>query len=525
MSYTNDTMQTKMNKGSRLLAGALVLLTAFACNKGVSDRTADAPALNPTNQDLNAGAWKTVLLSRPDTFAVAAPAALTSPGYLAELIEIKGYQAKLTDKDKEKIKYWSAGGVLRWNEIMRELTAKYNLPPYQNPDGTYPIPNAANPFNYPLFPFANPPYASRAYAYISAAQYDALVACWYYKKLYNRSAPYIVDSTIKAGVPRTTLPSYPSEAAVLAGVTAEMMKLLFPGEIAAIQNKLTEAEVSAIQSGAATRSDIVAGEALGRQIALFFTARARGDNAGKAVGTPADWAGLVTKTEATGETPWFSLETPKRPPMLPLFGNVKCFLFDSATMVSLRPPPPPLTSSAQMKTETEEVRGFVTNPTREHLRIVQFWADGVATYTPAGHWNAIAADDFITKNFSEVRWARNLALLNMSLMDAGVVCWYTKYYYFNPRPSQMDPAIKTLTGVPNFPAYISGHSTFSGAAATILGHIVPEKASAYMAMAQEASNSRIYGGIHYRSDCSTGLTVGQNIGNYAILRATHDGAE
>ena len=160
---------------------------------------------------------------------------------------------------------------------MRELVAKYNLPPYQNADGTYPIPSAANPFAYPLFPFANPPYAARAYAYISAAQYDALVACWYYKKLYNRPAPYKTDNTIISKASQTDLPSYPSEAAVLAGVTAEMMKLLFPTEIAFIQAKATEQETATIMAGAATRSDIVAGEALGRQVAQVFIARARTD--------------------------------------------------------------------------------------------------------------------------------------------------------------------------------------------------------------------------------------------------------
>ena len=89
----------------------------------------------------------------------------------------------------------------------------------------------------------------------------------------------------------------------------------------------------------------------------------------------------------------------------------------------------------------------------------------------------------------------------------------------------MNPEIKTLTGVPNFPAYISGHSTFSAAAATVLSHIIPEKASAYDAMAKEASMSRLYGGIHYRSDCEVGLTVGKNVGNYAVQRAQTDGAE
>jgi len=178
-----------------------------------------------------------------------------------------------------------------------------------------------------------------------------------------------------------------------------------------------------------------------------------------------------------------------------------------------------------MKKETEEIYQFVKNPTREHTAIVHFWADGVGTYAPPGHWDAIAADDFIKKNYSEVRWARNLALLNMSLMDAGIVCWDTKYFYFNPRPTQLNPAIKTLTGVPNFPAYISGHSTFSAAAATILAHIVPERAAAYKAMAQEASLSRMYGGIHYRSDCEIGLQVGEKIGKYAVDRAKTDGAD
>ena len=104
----------------------------------------------------------------------------------------------LTDEEKDIVKYWSAGAVLRWNEILRELVAKHNLPPYQNADGTYPAPSANNPLAYPQFPFANPPYAARAYAYVSAAQYDALVAAWHYKKLYNRAAPYTVDATVNA---------------------------------------------------------------------------------------------------------------------------------------------------------------------------------------------------------------------------------------------------------------------------------------------------------------------------------------
>ncbi|HEY4109792.1 phosphatase PAP2 family protein [Puia sp.] len=513
-----------MNRNIFHLAfGAFFLVTA--CNKSVSNRTANLAPLAPANQDLTAGNWKPILLSRPDTFSIATPAATTSPLYLADLNEIKGYQAHLTGDQKDQIAYWSAGGVLRWNEVMRELSAKYNLPPYQNTDGTYPIPNSANPFAYPFFPFSNPPYAARAYAYVSAAQYDALVACWHYKTQYKRPAPYLVDSTIKAMAGKTTLPSYPSEGAVLAGVTAGMMQLLFPDEIANIQQKLEQQEMALITSGTATRSDVTAGEALGRQVAEVFIARARGDNAGKAGGTPADWTKFATTATAANQIPWLSLDAPSRPPMLPLFGKTKGFLCDSATIVALRPGPPPSTSSDDLKAQTAAALKMIKNATREQMRIVQFWADGVATYTPAGHWNAIAAEDWIKQNWSEVRWARNMALLNMAEMDAAISCWDIKYFYFNPRPTQMDANIKTLTGIPNFPSYVSGHSMFSAAASAVLGHILPDRASTYQAMAQEAANSRIYAGIHYEIDCSVGITVGTKVGNYAVKRALTDGAE
>jgi membrane-associated phospholipid phosphatase len=172
----------------------------------------------------------------------------------------------------------------------------------------------------------------------------------------------------------------------------------------------------------------------------------------------------------------------------------------------------------------EEVKFYSQNPTRERMRIVHYWADGVGTYTPPGHWNAIAAEAFVGLGWSEVRWARAFALLNMSLMDAAIVCWDTKFIYYNPRPSQVDPEIKTLTGLPNFPGYISGHSTFSGAAAEVLGYLVPSSKGEFQAKAEEASLSRLYGAIHFKSDCTVGLSVGKKVGGYAVTRAMSDGA-
>ena len=503
-----------------------IFIVAQSCNKTIVERNYEFPALNPTLTDSGAGAWKPILMTGPTQFPVAAPAATNTPGYAAELNEIKSWQRDLSFEKRQSIKYWSAGAVLRWNEILRELVAKHNVPPYQNADGTYPIPSSANPFAYPVFPFSNPPYAARAYAYVSAAQYDALVAAFYYKKLYNRKAPYKYDSNITPLVPTNDMGSYPSEDATVEAVTVELLKLLFPADLAYIEQKADEHRMYRIMSGANVRSDIEAGEALGKSVAQLFTNRARGDRAGAAVGNATIWAQLETQTAATGEMPWISQESPKRPPMLPLFGKVKTFLFDSLTLVnSIRPMAPPSTHSQTFKNEADQVLYYSQNYDRERVRIVNFWADGVNTYTPPGHWNAIASEDFVQQNFSEVRWARNLALLNMSLMDAAIACWDAKYTYFNPRPCQFNSAIKCWTGLPNFPAYISGHSTFSGAAATILGHIIPARAGDYQSMAKEASLSRLYGAIHYPSDCDSGLVTGKKVGNFAIARAILDGAE
>lgn len=509
------------------LAILLFVVTSIfytSCKKDIISKVDQYPSLTPANLDLNADTWKPVLITDPSVFTVAAPDATNSPAYVSDLNEIKAYQRSLTDGQKAIIKYWSAGAVLRWNEILRELVAKHNVAPYQNPDGTYPAPSAANPFAYPFFPFSNPPYAARAYAYVSAAQYDALIAAYHFKKLYNRAAPYKNDAKVQALVPQSDLPSYPSEDAVVSGAAVEMMKLLFPGDIDYIEQKAAEQKQYRIMAGANVRGELDAGESLGRQVADVFTARARTDKAGAAIGTPAYWASLVTKTTAKGEIAWISLETPKRPPMLPLFTKVHPFLFDTLTVVALRPGPPYSTGSADFKKANDEVLSYSKNATRENERITAFWADGIGTYTPPGHWNAIAADEFVKQNYSEVRWARNFALLNMAEMDAAIVCWDTKYFYFNPRPSQMNSAIKTLTGVPNFPSYSSGHSNFSGAAATVLTYLLPDRGTKFTDLAQQAALSRLYGAIHTRQDIEVGLVTGKAVGQYAVQKGQADGS-
>lgn len=548
-------MKTLRNYTLTFLSASLFAFVVTSCNKEI-DYKEELYIQVPDDLDEDAATWASVnndptdvTLAKIQTAAETSTPKIFDPGndeasvqnlnadtYKAELQAIKDLQKNLTGEQKKIIKYWSAGGVLRWNQILRGLVAKYNLPPAPKGDGTYPAPDAENPFGDPNFPFANPPYASRSYSYVSVAQYEALKAAWYYMYHYNRPSPYITDSGIQSLMPETNLPAYPSHDAVLSGVTAEMLKLLFPAAIEEITMKAAEQRNAALWSGRATSSDIAKGLALGKSVANLFINRARNDRMGNSGGNKALWKALEDDAIAKGETPWISLETPKRPPMLPFFGlrdgnsvddnkGAKTWIMTKDDIVNNRPVPPPSTSSGEMAKEVAEVKWYSKNLTRERLAIVHKWADGVNTHTPAGHWNDIATEYIRDANWSEVRTARAFALLNITMHEAAVVCWDTKFFYFNPRPTQLDPSIKTATGIPNFPSFTSGHSTFSGSAAGILSYLFPDGAAYFEREALEASYSRLYGGIHYRYDVEKGFDHGHLVADFVVNFAQNDGAD
>ncbi len=543
-------MKTIKYYGMVLVSACLLTFVVASCNKDI-EILEELKPLQPTDLDVDAETWLSVnndatdvSLAKIITAAETAPKIFDQPAdiaavqnvgsttYLAELQAIKDLQKNLTGEQKRIIEYWSCGGVLRWNQILRGLVARYNLPPAPKGDGTYPVPDAENPFGDPNFPFANPPYASRSYSYVSVGQYEALKAAWHYMYLYNRPSPYITDTGIKSLMPETGLPAYPSHDAVLSGVTAEILKLLFPAALEEITLKAAEQRNAALWSGRATSSDIAKGLALGKSVATLVTNRARNDRMGTAGGNKALWQALADTAIDHGEIPWISLETPKRPPMLPFFGlrktgvsvGVKTWIMTDSDIINNRPVPPPSTASTEMKDEVAEVKWYSEHLTHERLAIVHKWADGVNTHTPAGHWNDIMTEYVRDANWSEVRAARAYALLNITMHEAAVACWDTKFFYFNPRPSQLDATVKTGTGVPNFPAFTSGHSTFSGSASVILSYLFPANADYFEAEATEASLSRLYGGIHYRVDVEMGFDHGQVVGGFVVNFAESDGA-
>ena len=235
----------------------------------------------------------------------------------------------------------------------------------------------------------------------------------------------------------------------------------------------------------------------------------------------------------------------------PQWGQVTPFAINSAT--AFLPAAPPSVTSAEFTAAYNQVMSLgaanSTTRTADQTQIALFWNDPGGTSTPPGHWNEIAASFSIKQHDSLARSARTFALLDIAEADAAIACWNAKFTYNFWRPVTAiqnvaatgnpnltpDPSFKSLITTPPFPSYMSGHSTFSAAAATVLSSLygahrsftvtsdglpgVTRSYTSFVQAAQEAGMSRIYGGIHYMFDNTEGLACGQKVGSYVLAHA------
>lgn len=221
-------------------------------------------------------------------------------------------------------------------------------------------------------------------------------------------------------------------------------------------------------------------------------------------------------------------------PLLPGWANAVGFAV--ADRKPFAPSGPPKLDSDAYAAALREVKSLGgTNSearTKDQTEIARFWADGEGTVTPPGHWNRIAQAIATDRKLSLAETARLFALLNVSMADAALVCWECKYRFDVWRPvtalRETDPTWMPLLPTPPFPAYTSGHSSFSGSAAAALEAFfgtdrvsftstsdgLPGVSRAYTSFrtaAEEAGMSRIYGGIHWQFDNTDGLKCGREI--------------
>jgi membrane-associated phospholipid phosphatase len=163
----------------------------------------------------------------------------------------------------------------------------------------------------------------------------------------------------------------------------------------------------------------------------------------------------------------------------------------------------------------------------------------VKKISPGGHWMNITGIACTNRQLDLYQTSRAFTLCAISLFDAFIYTWERKYRYDYLRPETfiaqtgIDNYWKPYLQSPPFPEFPSGHAVISNAAATVLTYLFGEnfsytddsempfgiearKFDSFQAAADEATISRLYGGIHFLFSCKLGQSIGKTIGGQLV---------
>jgi PAP2 superfamily len=262
--------------------------------------------------------------------------------------------------------------------------------------------------------------------------------------------------------------------------------------------------------------------------------------------------------------------------LTPQWGNITPFAFPSSQFPFMAPGPPKNPDGTYSTKDIATELADTTNLTDVKKAIAEYWADGPRSEFPPGH-NAVFAQFLCRKQGNNLDSDTKLFfMLGNAMMDASVAAWWTKYKYdfvrpttairefykndpnginswlgpnqgYGTVPSQQWMPYQHLTVVtPPFPEYVSGHSTFSAAGASLLalanggdtfgGSITIKAGSSkfeantpatdvtlswptFSHASNEAGLSRRYGGIHFYSGDIHGRAIGRQVAQYVYSKA------
>lgn len=309
---------------------------------------------------------------------------------------------------------------------------------------------------------------SRLYALVAGAQYDAL---------------------------RAARDPARGEAAAIAAAAA-LLATVFPADAAWIARRRTAELTSSIEDGPGGEAAASALRA-GRVAAAPWLARARAELritpwSGRVPVGPGRWRG-------EGAVPALAIS----------LGLPRYYL---TRRDQFRPPPPPAPGTAAFAAALDTVRWATGHRTREQTRATWAWARNAATL-----WSEIAGGVILRRHLPELAAARVLVAVNQTLSDATIACWDAKLTYWYPRPSQVDSSLDLSVPLPDFPSYPSAHATLFAAGAAVLGHLVPAEQAALDSLADQATRSRVWAGVHYPFDNAAGVTLGRRVAAAAIV--------
>jgi len=284
-------------------------------------------------------------------------------------------------------------------------------------------------------------------------------------------------------------------------------------------------------------SDVVdRSRALGKALAahVFDWSQADGGAVVENMGFP------LTYSLKDGPSAWVptSAIRQQQAPLLPNWGRNRPFVLPDGTTCPV-PPPPAYSEEPGSAFHTEAMEVYETSKTLtpEQVEIARFWSDDpMLSPTPPGHWISIGWTILDDRDAGLEESADVMARLGMAQADAFIANWEAKYRHDLLRPVTyirrvIDKSWEPLLITPPFPEYPSGHSTQSGAAASVLTALYgPDVAFAddthiddglpvrtfsnFWEAANEAGISRLYGGIHFRAAIENGLAQGDCVGGH-----------
>lgn len=389
-------------------------------------------------------------------------------------------------------------------------------------------------------PGFSPPVAARALAYLGLALYESVVPGM---PPYASLAGQLNElSSLPWAQPDEVL-HWPS---VANAAMAAMTRMMFSNASAENKTRIDQLERSMpLKHGAdfdpttVTREVANRSESFGKLMAMALMSWARTDGGHEAWGPPRRSRQPYVPPSGPGQ--WSATPPDFAPALLPWWGENRLFALRRASDCTAPPPPGYAEDRASdFHREAEEVHRISTQATQEQRQFALYWADDPGkTPTPAGHWAFIATDLLKGRRATLATAAEAYALLNISMSDAFVVAWHTKYALNLLRPvtyvqraidSQWVP---TLLNTPPFPEFPSAHSVQSRAAAAVLSRLFgaetgfvdnthndrgwgPRSFKSFAAAADEAALSRLYAGIHFRAGVQSGKVQGQCVGQAAL---------
>jgi hypothetical protein len=377
-----------------------------------------------------------------------------------------------------------------------------------------------------------PPVASRIYANTSLAMYEAL-------RFEDSSAPSITAKL--KGFDPMPLPidkiSYNFSIAAIQAFCETAKKVTFSApEITAYQDSMIKQ-----YAGNMDQAIVDSSVAFGQRVADVVAKRLGKDHYKETRGMER------FEVKTSDQTRWVPTAPDYADGLEPFWATMLTMGLDSSNQIEADDfPAYSEDKNSAFYKEMKEVYDISKSLTDEQIDIALFWDDNpfVSKHkghvmfqdkkmTPGGHWMAIAAKACKINNADPVTSAKAYAYTAIGLYDGFISCWYVKYKTVRIRPQTaiqrlIDEQWISYIQTPPFPEYTSGHSTTSSSAAEMLTHVFGDNIAftdsseleynlpvrtfkSFRHAAEEASISRVYGSIHYRSGCENGNKQGKQV--------------